>query len=212
MVAVTQTADLSPNKKQQAFCTEYLKDFNATQAAIRAGYSAKTAGQIGFALLKKVEIQQKIQDTLNASANRVGMTIERADQILADILEATVADYEELLPDGEKVTVFDKNSPRPHAVKMLLRKMYSTGSGDGKMDVTVAGVELHDKLKALEVFYKRRNLFNQDSGGSNGINVTFVVNARQRHERPAIDVPSEIVQSPRLKKTFALSVAKKAGA
>lgn len=212
MVAVTQTADSPLNAKQQAFCTEYLKDFNGTQAAIRAGYSKRSATEQAYDLLRKPHIQQKIQETLNVSAARVGMTVERADQILADIIEATVADYEELLPDGDKVTVFDKNSPRPHAVKMLLRKMYSTGSGDGKMDVTVAGVELHDKLKALEVFYKRRNLFNQDSGGGNGINVTFVVNAARRLERPAIDVPSEIVQSPRLKKTFALSVAKKAGA
>ena len=45
------------NDKQTAFVREYLVDFNATQAAIRAGYSKKTAGQLGHTLLKNVEIQ-----------------------------------------------------------------------------------------------------------------------------------------------------------
>jgi phage terminase small subunit len=45
------------NDKQTAFVREYLTDFNATRAAIRAGYSKKTAGQLGHTLLKNVEIQ-----------------------------------------------------------------------------------------------------------------------------------------------------------
>ena len=46
--------------KQLRFVDEYLIDLNATQAAIRAGYSVKTAGSVGFNLLKKVEIQDAI--------------------------------------------------------------------------------------------------------------------------------------------------------
>lgn len=48
------------NPKQEAFAREYAIDHNATQAAIRAGYSEKTAGQIGFALLKIVEVRQLV--------------------------------------------------------------------------------------------------------------------------------------------------------
>lgn len=48
------------NPKQTAFVREYLKDLNATQAAIRAGYSAKTAGSQGFDLLKKPEISELV--------------------------------------------------------------------------------------------------------------------------------------------------------
>ena len=48
------------NDKQRLFCLEYLKDLNATQAAIRAGYSERTAGSQGFDLLKKPEIQEEI--------------------------------------------------------------------------------------------------------------------------------------------------------
>jgi phage terminase small subunit len=48
------------NAKRAAFVREYLKDLNATQAAIRAGYSAKTAYSIGGRLLKEVEVAQAI--------------------------------------------------------------------------------------------------------------------------------------------------------
>lgn len=50
------------NAKQQRFTEEYLVDFNGTQAAIRAGYSAKTAGSQAFDLLKKPEIKKIIDD------------------------------------------------------------------------------------------------------------------------------------------------------
>lgn len=62
--------------KQAAFCREFLVDKNATQAAIRAGYSAKTAGQIGEQLLKKLEIRQAIDSALGDLAARVGITAE----------------------------------------------------------------------------------------------------------------------------------------
>ena len=52
------------NEKQKRFCEEYLIDCNATQAAIRAGYSEKTAGSQAFDLLKKPEIQNYIAELM----------------------------------------------------------------------------------------------------------------------------------------------------
>lgn len=52
-------------KKQERFIDEYLIDINATQAAIRAGYSKKTAKYIGFELLQKDEIRDAIRDRLD---------------------------------------------------------------------------------------------------------------------------------------------------
>lgn len=51
--------------KQDSFVIEYLKDLNATQAAVRAGYSADTAYAIGYENLKKPEIRKKIDSQLN---------------------------------------------------------------------------------------------------------------------------------------------------
>lgn len=72
--------------KQQTFVNEYLVDLNATQAAIRAGYSEKTAGQQGEQLLKKLEIAQAVQKAMDARAERTGIT---ADYVLEGIRDTT---------------------------------------------------------------------------------------------------------------------------
>lgn len=63
--------------KQRQFVEEYLIDKNATQAAIRAGYSAKTAGQIGDENLKKPEIAKAVEEGLARLAEEAGVTQER---------------------------------------------------------------------------------------------------------------------------------------
>jgi phage terminase small subunit len=73
-------SNLTP--KQQKFVREYLIDLNATQAAIRAGYSSKTAGQIGEQNLKKLEIAKAIQEAMNEREKRTEIT---QDMVLADI-------------------------------------------------------------------------------------------------------------------------------
>ena len=64
------------NPKQQAFVREYLVDFNATQAAIRAGYSPKTAGVQGHELLKKPEISEEVDRGRARLASKAAITAE----------------------------------------------------------------------------------------------------------------------------------------
>ena len=54
-------AELKLNNKQMMFCKEYMIDLNATQAAIRAGYSKKTAQEIGSQNLSKLIIQEEMR-------------------------------------------------------------------------------------------------------------------------------------------------------
>lgn len=68
--------------KQAVFVREYLIDLNATQAAIRAGYSGKTAGAIGDENLKKPEIAEAIQAAMDARSERTEIT---ADYVLKSI-------------------------------------------------------------------------------------------------------------------------------
>mgnify|MGYP002588708088 FL=1 len=65
--------------RQELFCLEYIKDGNATQAAIRAGYSEKTAGSISTRLLQKVNIRARI------------------DELMAEMQQEKIADAEEVL-------------------------------------------------------------------------------------------------------------------
>ena len=60
--------------KQSRFVEEYLVDMNATQAAIRAGYSKKTAGQTGNENLKKPEIQKALSDAVQVRSERTEIT------------------------------------------------------------------------------------------------------------------------------------------
>lgn len=70
--------------KQRRFVSEYLIDLNATQAAIRAGYSAKTAGRIGGENVQKPEIQKAISEAILKRQERTELT---AEEVIADLRE-----------------------------------------------------------------------------------------------------------------------------
>ena len=72
------------NEKQKQFCEEYIIDLNGTQAAIRAGYSGKTANRIASELLSKLDIQEYICELKNKRSERVKYS---QDELMRDILE-----------------------------------------------------------------------------------------------------------------------------
>jgi len=74
------------NAKQEMFCREYLVDLNATQAAIRAGYSVKTACAIGTENLRKPNITDQIQVFMAERSESTGIT---ADYVLNGIKDLT---------------------------------------------------------------------------------------------------------------------------
>lgn len=81
--------------KQRRFVQEYIVDYNATQAAIRAGYSENTAGGIGAENLKKPQIQAAIQAELDKQAQRTAVNADRIIQELAIIAFERGADWTE---------------------------------------------------------------------------------------------------------------------
>lgn len=83
--------------KQKRFADEYLIDLNATQAAIRAGYSEKTARSIGQRLLTKVDIQTYVEEKQKALEEKTGVTIEW-------IIDELVSTYERC---RQKVAILD---------------------------------------------------------------------------------------------------------
>lgn len=72
------------NEKQKQFCEEYIIDLNGTQAAIRAGYSKKTANEQAAQLLAKLSIQEYICELKNQRSERVKYS---QDELMRDILE-----------------------------------------------------------------------------------------------------------------------------
>ena len=78
-------------EKQKRFCEEYLIDFNATQAALRAGYSQKTAYSIGDENLRKPEIQLEIQTLIRKRSERTGIN---ADIVIKELVKIAFAETE----------------------------------------------------------------------------------------------------------------------
>lgn len=81
------------NEKQKRFCDVYIINFNATKAAVEAGYSEATAYSIGHELLKKPEIREYIQTLLDLRAERTRVTQEKVVRELARIAFADPRDY-----------------------------------------------------------------------------------------------------------------------
>lgn len=94
--------------KQRMFCHEYMKDMNATQAAIRAGYSARSAGEIGFENLKKPQIEEFLA---KETEKRV-MSSHESKKMLSDMAKSSLNDY-----------LVIKTVERPTRIKIPLAEM-----------------------------------------------------------------------------------------
>lgn len=134
--------------KQQRFIDEYLVDLNATQAAIRAGYSEKTANRIGAQNLSKLDIQAEIQKRRNKLQNKLEVTQERIVQELASIAFANGADFAKV--KGNAVIIV----PTDELPKEKLPAI--AGIKENQYGIEI---KLHDKVKALELLGKYLGVF-----------------------------------------------------
>lgn len=85
--------------KNRLFVMEYLRDFNATRAAMSVGYSKKTASSIGWRLLRKVEIQTEIARVTEMMAAGIGLSVQR---IIAELMKIAFADITDYVRFGQK--------------------------------------------------------------------------------------------------------------
>ena len=145
--------------KQRRFIDEYLIDLNATQAAIRAGYSEKTAQQIGAENLTKPVIQEEIQKRQDRIHAKLEITQERVLQELAAIAFANGADYARIVKNGSQEMV--ENIPTDQLSPEKLAAISSIKTGRNGVEV-----RLHDKVKALELLGKYLGTF--DGGAAQG--------------------------------------------
>lgn len=141
--------------KQQRFVDEYLIDLNATQAAIRAGYSGKTAFSIGTENLRKPLIQKAIQQRKQAREQRTEITQDRVIQELAAIGFSRATDYARIVPGGgvDFVSTDDLTESQKAAVVSIKETQNGTE------------IRLADKLKALELIGKHLGMFDRNTNG-----------------------------------------------
>ena len=143
-------AKLTP--KQQRFIDEYLIDLNATQAAIRAKYSSKTAYSIGNELLKKPEIRARIDERMAELSKRTGVNQER---IIRELARIAFLDPTQLI-NLDTAELLDEAAADDRATIASVRvKRIPTADGMGiEREIKVA-----DKIKALELLGKRHGMW-----------------------------------------------------
>lgn len=91
--------------KQEAFCREYLIDQNATQAAIRAGYSEKTAASIGAENLRKPQIAQRLAELINERSKATKIDAEWVLKSAKEVYDRCMQHEPVLNSKGEPVTI-----------------------------------------------------------------------------------------------------------
>ena len=182
-MADTEDWETELTAKQRAFVREYLLDLNATQAAIRAGYSEKTAYSVGHENLNKPVIAAAIEAAMKNRADRTDIT---ADRVLRELAKIGFSDIrkavkwqsamitEEDNPDGGDVAVLK------HIVTNTVQMVASndlddeTAAAISEVSQNATGgvkIKLHDKRAALVDLGKHLGLFKDDAGKA-GLSVT----------------------------------------
>lgn len=142
--------------KQKRFVDEYLLDLNATQAAIRAGYSKKTARQIGDQNLSKLDIKVAIEKRMDSRSQRTAIT---QDMVLTELAKIGFSDIRKIVRWGNTEVVTGVDDAGEQTVEV--HHGLSLVSADDIDDNTAAAiseisegreglkVKLHDKKGAL---------------------------------------------------------------
>lgn len=160
--------------KQQQFCDEYLIDLNATQAAIRAGYSDKRASEQAYQLLQKTTVKAYIQERMEDRTKRTEITQDMVLQELALIAFSKASDYASIIEkdamvevEGNMIPVLDAEG-KPVKYRTVEPVLTEELTEDQKKALAVIkkgrdGFEIkpYDKVKALELLGKHLGMWTE---------------------------------------------------
>lgn len=152
-------------KKQAEFVREYLVDLNATQAAIRAGYSRRTAVKIGSENLRKPDVAWAIEAAMAERAARTEIT---ADRVLKELAKIGFSDIRNVVTWGEAIAVKDietgevtiANGVALVAADQLDESVAATIAEVSQTKDGTLKVKLHDKRAALVDIGRHLGMFN----------------------------------------------------
>jgi phage terminase small subunit len=145
------------NARQKRFAEEYLVVLNAREAAIRAGYSARTAPQIGSYLLTHPLIAAAIRDGAAARSERTGLT---GDQVLAAFAEIAYFDLARLLDWGPDGATLKPSATLNAGDRMAIAEL---NLSVGKKGVTNLHVRLQDRQRALDSLARHFLLYGRNA-------------------------------------------------
>ena len=142
--------------KQKRFCDEYLIDLNGTQAAIRAGFSKKSAYRYAIELLQKTHVAKYIEQCQKQLAKKTGISQERVLNELAKIAFADLKDFAAWRTEKTQVGI-DEKTFEPIIGYDVIIEVKNSDEIDGHVISEIGRgkdgtfkFKPHDKLKAIE--------------------------------------------------------------
>ena len=152
------------NDRQQSFIREYLDpngaNLNGTQAAIRAGYSPKTASEQASRLLANVKIANEIERLRARRAGRLEITADRVLRELALLGFSNMQDYIGTTEDGSAfVDLSELDRDRAAAIQEITVEQYMVREGEDSKGVRRTKFKLADKRGSLELLGKHLGVF-----------------------------------------------------
>jgi phage terminase small subunit len=139
--------------KQEMFCKEYIIDLNATQAATRASYSAKTAGVIGLENLGKPLIQARLAELMKERSERVKIDAEYVLNRLRDIDQLDILDIMQ-----DDLSAFKKLSEWPRVWRTSISGVDMKRIVDGDTEAVIEKIKWPDKVKNLDMIGRHVNI------------------------------------------------------
>lgn len=143
--------------KQELFVAEYLRDLNATQAAIRAGYSEKTAQQVGSENLSKPVIQKAISEAKSSRIDRVKVD---SDYVLNRLVEVDQMDIIDIMNDDGALKPIPEWPKiwRQFISGMDISELYEGFGDEREMVGLLKKIKWPDKVKNLELLGKHTDV------------------------------------------------------
>ncbi len=172
--------------KQKRFVEEYMVDLNATQAAIRAGYSKTSAQIIGFENLSKPIVADKITELARELSAKTAVTAERVVAEMATVAYTNMANYFSVGADGSPCLDFSDLSPeQTAAISEITVHHYLVGKGEDARPAIRTKLKLHDKMRALEQLGKYLALFVTRVEHQGEVTIQHELSDRERMRRLA---------------------------
>lgn len=151
---------------QHQFVKEYLVDLNAAKAAIRAGYSSKTASRIGPNLLGKPNVAAAIKVEIDKRSKRTEITADMVLKELAKIGFCNIDDFVKINETGTPLIDFKKaDRDKMAALSEVTQDTYFEGRGEEAQEVKKTKIKLHDKVKSLQLIGNHLGMFRENAGG-----------------------------------------------
>lgn len=160
--SAAKTAAPALTPKQERFAAEYLIDLNGTQAAIRAGYSPKTANEQAARLLTNVSVCKLIAERRKEHLANTGITAER---VLQEVAGLAFFDVRRLVnSDGAPKSINELDDETARAVQGIELQTIKNGETEFAL---VRKYKVADKNAALEKLMKHLGLFEKDNSQNN---------------------------------------------